>query len=182
MYFDTDGKKNTDRTLELAFQRGCELGISELVVATTSGDTAFRALDRFDGYRITAVTYHAGFKEPFKPVMDPAVRHDLESKGVVVVSATHALSGVERSLSKKYGGSFPVLLIADALRLFGQGTKVAVEISIMAADAGALTGADIIAVGGTGKGADTALVLKPAGQSHLFDLRIREIICKPREF
>lgn len=72
--------------------------------------------------------------------------------------------------------------MADTLRLFGQGTKVGVEISVMAADAGALTGNDIIAIGGTGKGADTALILKPAHQSNFFDIQIREIICKPRTF
>jgi hypothetical protein len=92
------------------------------------------------------------------------------------------LSGVERAVAKKHGGIYPALLIADTLRLFGQGTKVAVEISIMAADAGALSGADIIAIGGTARGADAALVLKPANQTDLFDMRIREIICKPRQF
>jgi len=52
----------------------------------------------------------------------------------------------------------------------------------MAADAGTLTGNDIISVGGSGGGADAALVLKPAHQNNFFDLRIREIICKPRKF
>ncbi len=82
---------------------------------------------------------------------------------------------------KKYQGLYPALLIADTLKLFGQGTKVAVEISIMAADAGALSGNDIVAIGGTIKGVDTALIIRPANQSDIFtDLRIREIICKPR--
>ncbi len=128
------------------------------------------------------VTYHCGFKKPFEKILKDEVRSDLENKGVRVVSATHALSGVERSIAKKYTGSYPVLLIADTLRLFGHGTKVAVEISIMAADAGELSGSDIVSVGGTGRGADSALILKPANQSDLFDMRIREIICKPREF
>jgi hypothetical protein len=48
--------------------------------------------------------------------------------------------------------------------------------------AGALSGADIISIGGSGSGADAALVLKPAHQNNFFDLRIREIICKPRVF
>jgi hypothetical protein len=56
-----------------------------------------------------------------------------------------------------------------------------VEISIMAADAGALSGHDIVAIGGTAKGVDTALIIRPANQSDIFtDLCIREIICKPR--
>ena len=85
-------------------------------------------------------------------------------------------------MSKKYSGAYPVLVIADTLRLLGQGTKVAVEVAVMAADAGTLTGADIISIGGSGSGADAALVLKPAHQNNFFDLRIREIICKPRGF
>ncbi len=182
MYFEKPGKDNTEETMKLACKRGKELGIDEMVVATTSGYTAYKAFDIFENFKVTAVTYHCGFKEPFKMVMPSDVRKDLEKKGISVVAASHALSGVERSIWKKYGGSYPVLLIADTLRLFGQGTKVAVEISIMAADAGKLTGRDIISVGGTAKGADTAMVLKPAGQSHLFDLRVREIICKPRVF
>lgn len=182
MYFDSSGPANTEETLKCAYQRGSELGLTQAVVASTKGDTAYRAIEIFSGFDITAVTYHCGFKEPFQSVMPKQVRTDLESKGVRVVSATHALSGVERSLFKKYSGGFPVLIIADTLRLFGQGTKVAIEVSIMAADAGMLNGDDIIAIGGSGRGADTALVLKPANQSSLFDMRIRETVCKPRSF
>ena len=180
MYFDKPGKDNTIKTLEQGFARGMELGLNEVVLATSKGDTAYQALDIFTGFTITAVTYHCGFKEPFKPVMDPGVRADLERKGVRVVSASHALSGLERSFFNKYSGTYPVLVVADTLRLFGQGTKVAVEVAIMAADAGCLTGNDIVAIGGTARGADAALILKPAHQTGLFDLRIREIVCKPR--
>jgi hypothetical protein len=182
MYFDKPGKDNTDQTLKLAADRGKELGLNEVVVASTTGATAYKALEVFAEFRLTIVTYHCGFKKPFQSVMPPEVRKDLETKGALVVSASHALSGVERSIAKKHSGIYPVLLIADTLRLFGQGTKVAVEISIMAADAGALSGDDIIAIGGSGGGADAALVLKPAHQSNLFDMRIREVICKPRHF
>ncbi len=182
MYFDEPGKNNTEQTLRAAFKRGVELGLTEVVLASTKGDTAYTALKIFKGFKIIAVTYHCGFQKPFKKVMSDKVREDLESKKVRVISATHALSGVERSIAKKYTGSYPVLLVADTLRLFGQGTKVAVEVSIMAADAGALSGHDILAIGGSGRGADTALVLKPANQCDFFDIRIREIICKPRTF
>ncbi len=181
-YFDKPGKENTRQTLELAFERAKELGIDQTVVASTNGDTALLAHEIFQGLKIIVVTYHCGFREPFVTVMDSRVRHELEAKGMQVVAATHALSGVERAVAKKHGGIYPALLIADTLRLFGQGTKVAVEISIMAADAGTLTGDDIVAIGGTARGADTALVLKPANQSDLFSMRIREVICKPRKF
>lgn len=182
MYFDRPGKDNTLHTLTLAYHRGKDLGLNEAVIATTTGDTVYKALEIFSGFKIVAVTYHCGFKEPFKNIMSADVRKDLEAKGVAVVSGTHALSGIERAVAKKHSGVYPALLIADTLRLFGQGLKVAVEISIMAADAGALTGNDIVSIGGSARGADAALVLKPANQSDFFDMRIREIICKPREF
>ncbi|MGD2099071.1 MAG: pyruvate kinase alpha/beta domain-containing protein [Desulfobacterales bacterium] len=182
MYFDKPGKDNTQQALNLAAARAKDLGIKEVVVASTSGFTAYQALDIFDGPRITAVTYHCGFKEPFKSQMPADVKTDLQQKGVTVVAASHALSGLERSVAKKHSGAYPVLIMADTLRLFGQGVKVAVEVAVMAADAGALSGNDIIAVGGSGRGADAALVLKPAHQNNFFDLRIREIICKPSSF
>jgi hypothetical protein len=114
--------------------------------------------------------------------MQAGVRSDLAGRGLTIVTGSHALSGIERSVAARYSGVYPVILIADTLKLFGQGTKVAVEVAVMAADAGALSGRDIIAIGGTGRGADTALVLKPTHQNNFFDLRIREIICKPRDF
>ncbi|MDD2390727.1 MAG: hypothetical protein PHP23_13465, partial [Desulfobacterales bacterium] len=92
------------------------------------------------------------------------------------------LVGVGSAFGKVHQKDWSALLIADTLRLFGQGTKVAVEVAIMAADAGALSGKNIIAIGGTSGGVDTALVLTPAHQSNFFDMKIHEIICKPRHF
>ncbi len=182
MLFDVPGRSNTEKTLELAKKRADELAIAEVVIASTHGDTGLLAADVFTGAKLTVVTYHSGFNVPFETVMKPEVRELLTGRGVTVVQATHALSGLERAIAKKHGGMYPVLLIADVLRLFGHGVKVAVEVSIMAADAGALSGQDIVAIGGTGRGADSALVIKPANQPDLFDLRVREIICKPRNF
>jgi uncharacterized protein len=182
MYFDQHGPENTLQTLTAAFERGQALGLTEAVLASTSGETAYRALEIFTGFHLVAVTLHGGFRKPFENVMPAEVRKDLESKGVTVVSATHPLSGVERSIAKKYSGLYPAMLIADTLKRFGQGTKVAVEIAIMAADAGVLSGNDIIGIGGSSTGADTALILSPTNQTHFFDLKIREIVCKPRNF
>jgi hypothetical protein len=97
------------------------------------------------------------------------------------LAATHALSGVERAVRKRFGTIMPLELITHTLRLFGEGTKVCVEITIMAADAGLIpVDREVIAIGGTGRGADTALFIKPATASRFFDLKIREIIAKPR--
>ena len=182
MYFEKPGKDNTVPTLQRAAERGQALGLDEIVLATTSGATAYLALEHCSGFKITAVTYHCGFREPFQSVLADDVRRNLAAKGVQVVAATHALSGVERGLSKKHPGLYPVLLMADTLKLFGQGTKVAVEVAVMAADAGTLSGRDIIAVGSSSHGADAALVVKPAHAARIFELKIREIVCKPRHF
>jgi hypothetical protein len=182
VYFDLPGKTNTSRTLKAAAERGRALGLDEIVLATTSGETACQALEVCEGFKLTAVTYHCGFKAPFESVLPEDMRRELTGRGVRVVTATHALSGVERGLSKKHAGLYPVLLVADTLKLFGQGTKVAVEVAVMAADAGALSGRDVVAVGGSSQGADTALVLKPAHAARIFELKIREIVCKPSDF
>lgn len=182
MHFDKPGRENTEQTLKLAYERAKDLGINEVIVASSKGETAYQALEIFNEFKLTVVTYHSGFREPFKNVMSEDVRADLQKKALNLISGSHALSGIERSVAQKYSGIYPVLLIADTLRLLGQGTKVAVEIAVMAADAGALSGEDIISIGGTGRGADTALVVKPAHQNNFFDLRVREVICKPRSF
>ncbi len=75
----------------------------------------------------------------------------------------------------------PLELIAHALRLFGEGAKVSVEISVMAADAGLIpVNRDAVAIGGTYSGADTALIVKPTTASDFFGLEVREVIAKPR--
>ena len=62
------------------------------------------------------------------------------------------------------------------------GIKVAVEVAIMAADAGLLpTDRKVIAVRGSGGDADTAIVLKAAHMNNFFDLEVRKILGKPRQ-
>jgi hypothetical protein len=71
-------------------------------------------------------------------------------------------------------------IIANTLRIFGQGMKVAFEIAMMAADAGLVrTDTPVICITGTNAGADTALVLMPAHAQKFFDIGVLEIICMP---
>ena len=71
-------------------------------------------------------------------------------------------------------------VIANVLRTFGEGMKVACEITLMAADSGLVrTDEEVIAIAGTDLGADTAIVLKPVNTQNFFDLKIKEILCKP---
>jgi hypothetical protein len=122
-----------------------------------------------------------GFREPGIWELKEENRTKILENGAKILTATHALSGVERAIRKKFETIMPLELIAHVLRLFGEGTKVCVEITVMAADAGLIpVDREVIAIGGTGRGADTALLIKPATASNFFDLRIGEIIAKPR--
>ena len=90
---------------------------------------------------------------------------------------------MDRAIRNKFGGVYPAEIMAQTLRIFGQGLKVCVEVASMALDAGLIPhGADVVAVGGSAAGADTAVVILPAHSNQFFDTRVREIICKPRNF
>ncbi len=185
LYFQERGQGNTDAILRAAIARANDLAITHLVVASTSGRTARRAqeLAREAGYsgQLVVVGEHAGFKEPGVQLMRDDARAELERSGVRIVVGTHALSSVTRSFRLKYGGIGMLETISDTLRCFSQGIKVAVECSIMAADAGAVpVDRDVVAVAGSSGGADSALVLRPANMNRFFDLKVREIIGMPR--
>jgi len=180
VYFENLGSENTDETLRIARQRAEELGIKNVVVASTSSDTAVRAMDAFPGLRVIVVTHVTGFPAPDVQEFTEESRRIVESKGGVIVTAAHAFAGISRAMSNKYGAPGPGYIIADTLRTFGQGMKVAFEIAIMAADAGVVrTDEDVVSVGGTGRGADTAIVLAPVHSHHFFDIKVKEILCKP---
>lgn len=183
-YFEEKGRVNTEATLKLAVETARALGIKHIVLATTGGDTAKMMADSIDheGITITAVTHAFGQKEHNTNPMSAELRRHLIEKGFNVCTAAHTLSGAERSLSKTFSGVYPVEIIAHTLRMFGQGTKVCVEICAMAADAGyVMTGEPIVAVGGSGRGADTAMVIRPAVSSNILNTKIDRIICKPIE-
>ena len=181
-YIEEDDENVTEHVLNLAKKRGNELGIKDFIVASTTGQTALKAARVIDPseYNLIIVTHATGFKSPGEQEFDEKIRLEIEKKGVKVLTCIHGLSGVERSLRKQLGIWGPVELMANALRLFGEGAKVAIEITIMAADAGLIPmDKDVIAIAGTGRGADSAYVIKPAHSSNFFDLFVKEIICKP---
>jgi hypothetical protein len=180
VYFENPGSENTDEVLGIARQRADELGIKNVLVASTSGDTAIRATDAFQGLRVIVVTHVTGFRTPDTQEFTEENRQIVDSKGGVIVTTAHAFAGVSRAMSNKYGAPGPGYIIADTLRTFGQGMKVAFEITLMAADAGVVrTDEDVISIGGTGQGADTAIVLSPVHTHHFFDVKVKEILCKP---
>ena len=184
-YFDKPGPQNTDGVIEAVRKRVEELGTEHIVVASTKGVTALKFAEALDGQDkvLICVGEHSGFTGGDEQLMPDDMSQKLETTGMKVLICSHALSGVGRSISSKLGGITGTEIIAHTLRRFGtEGVKVAVEVAVMAADAGFVpTDREIIAIGGTRGGCDTAIVLKAAHMNNFFDIEIREIIAKPRQ-
>ena len=180
VYFEKPGSENTEEVLRITKQRAEELGIKTILVASTRGDTAIRATEVFNKSRVIVVSHSTGIREPNTQEFTEESRKIVESKGGTILTTTHALGGLSRAMRKKYNMFVLGEVIADTLRVFGQGMKVVCEIAMMAADSGLVrTDEDIIVIAGSSRGADTAVVLKPVNTHDFFDLKIKEILCKP---
>ena len=181
VYFPESGSANTETTLRIAKRRAEELGIKTIVIASTSGETGVKAVKAFSNYKVVVVTHTAGFQAPDAQELTPQNRAKISEKGGIILTATHAFGGVGRAVRRKLNTYQVDEIIAHTLRVFGQGTKVACEIALMAADAGLIrTDEEVISIAGTASGADTALVVKPAHTHDFFELKVREVLCKPR--
>ncbi len=180
VYFPQPGSQNTDEVLRLAKLRAKELGIKSILVASTTGDTAIKAVEAFKGARVVAVSHFTGMREPNIQEFTEENKQKVLSAGGTVLTTTHAFSGLSRAMRKKFKMYLFEEVVANTLRLFGQGMKVVCEIALMAADAGLVrTDEDVISIAGTSRGADTAVVLRPVNSEDFFDLKVREILCKP---
>lgn len=183
MYWKSKGPENTDNTIQLALKRARELGIRHVVVASSTGKTALKVADAAGDINVCCVTYHVGFDGPGKERMPADIKAQLDQRGVKRLTTTHLLAGVDQAVRNKFGGVYPSEIMAQTLRMLGQGVKVCVEISGMALDAGLIPyGEEIVAIAGSSSGADTAVVIQPAHSNYFFDTKVKEIICKPREF
>ena len=180
VYFEKPGRENTEETLRIAKQRADELGVKTVLVASTGGDTAVKAIEVFKGLKVIAVSHAAGFREPDTQEFTEENRKIFESKGGTMLTTTHTFAGISRAMRTKFNTYVIGDIVASSLRVLGEGTKVVCEIAMMAADSGLVrSDEDAIAVAGTGRGADTAVVLRPVNSQRFFDLKIREILCKP---
>lgn len=179
--FDAPGPGHTDELIALALEAARSRSIGRIVTPSNSGATAMKLADGAGpGLCVVCVSHVYGFAgRPGNDMPEP-VRQALIRRGVPVVTAAHALSGAERALSSAYGGVLPVEIVAHTLRMLGQGVKVAVEVAAMACDAGlAQPGRPLIALGGSGSGVDTAVILRPQPTHRLMDTRIDELLAKP---
>lgn len=183
VYFEKPGNQNTEETLKITQKWADENNIETIVVASASGKTGIRALELMPSKDVVIVTHATGFRGENVQELVPENRKKIESMGGKILTCQHALAGISRAVRIKYNTYEIDEIIANTLRRFGQGLKVTVELCLMAADAGLIrTDVDVIAVGGTGTGADTAAVIRPTNVTRFFDMKIRGILCKPWDF
>lgn len=183
VYFDSQGAHNTDAALDTAVACCRAGGLRKIVLASSTGATALKLQQKADAeIEIIAITYGAGSRFTEEVEAFNKNRAAMVSAGIIIVRGVHALSGAERTFENKYKTGFlPLNLVSDTLRMFSQGMKVCVEVCIMAAEAGHITPAeDVVVLGGSGEGADTAVLMKPAYAASIFSLKIQEILCMPR--
>jgi len=181
VYFDAPGPQNTDDVIRLAKERAVALGIKDVVVASTTGETGVKASEVFEGFNLVVVSHAIGHVSPGSQEMIEKNKERILASGAKLLTCMMAFTGIERAVKNAFGTILPVELISSALKLFGNGTEACVECTVMAADAGLIpVDREVIAIAGTGTGADTALVVKPANSTYFFDFNIMEIIAKPR--
>jgi hypothetical protein len=135
-----------------------------------------------DSITIVNVSHNVGFSGDNESDISDEMIKKLEDEGIKTFQGLHAFSGAARGVTNKYGGYSPLDVVADTLRMFSHGVKVAAEISLMACDAGLIpVGEEIIAIGGRAHGVDTAVILTPVNSKNLFNLQFHEIIAMPRD-
>lgn len=183
-YFETFGEQNTDQTIEAARKAALGLNLKSIVVASASGVTGVKTAEVFKGtgMKVVVVTEYAGMAE-FKEEN----RRKLRELDAEVITSTHSFLTPAESISKLYSGYCSEnTIIKNVLRRFSQGVKVAAEIVMMATDVGAVSpGEDVVSIAGTGRGADTAIIVKSCHSDDFFHkekgIEFREIIAMPRK-
>lgn len=188
-YFRYPGEANTVAVLMAAKKRCHELGGRKVILASETGRSAISALEIFQGCetRLVVVTHLPGktggpLGEIPVGLYAPeyaSILHALLEAGVEVIQSRPVDPTSERATARK---ASTTALVAQTLDLFGAGVKVAIEASLVAADAQAVAeGEEIIACAGTYMGLDTALLISAAKRKNFFqDFEILEYIAKPR--
>ncbi len=182
-YFEKPGPDNTEACLEIVKNNLNENNYKHIVIASTAGDTGVLFAEELkdEGLNIVVVTHSSGFKEPNTLELTNEARDRIQTAGATIYTGTMITHSLETALAQKFSGVYPTLLVAQTLRIFGQGIKVCCEMIMMAADAGLIPeGEEIITVAGTGKGADAVAIIRAAASKRFFDLKVLEVPAKPR--
>jgi hypothetical protein len=175
--------ESTKNILEAAFTYARENHVGHVIVASTTGETARMLLDPFPrgSCNIVVVTHNTGFKDPGVQEFPETLRDEMAARGIKVLTGTMVLGSLGTAIRGLTGYSEQDL-IANTLRMLCQGAKVCAEITAMACDAGLVPPSDVIAVAGTRQGADTACLMRADSSNRFFNIKVREILAKPKEF
>ena len=194
-FFSKPGKGNTDATLEAVQAYLKERGTpAPVIVASVSGRTALKARETISDASIpilcvTGAPCWQSYPDFSFPLISEETREELQSADVSIVdSVPSSLSDTIEFSYARYGYTSPTWMFVEALlAVGGYGLKTAVECILMATDGGHVPPfIEVIAVGGTDKGADTAIVARSSFSSTVFssdpDKRfvIHEILAMPR--
>lgn len=182
-YFNETGTVNTGSTLEIAFNEAKTRGIKYIIAASTTGDTGVKLAQKCKGSGITPiiVTHNAGFKEFGIFELEDNLADKIKESGGIIYTGTLVSRNIGSAIKSKFGYSESEIVNA-VLRMFGQGMKVCAEMAAMVSDAGLIPADDVIVVAGTGRGADTAVVIAPQSSNKFFDIKVKEILAKPANF
>jgi len=195
-YFEEAGEQNTNYVIGAVKERLKQGDVTYIVVASNSGKTAIKLAEavRDTEVKIICVTespQRLDWKARW-PTMTEGKRKRLKELGVVVVeNVPYASYACMHSVldNNRWQTPSPDTLVYMTLRTVGgAGLKVAMEAMFMAVWAGVLPPEEnVISIGGTDSGADTAIVVRSAFQENFFASEIskrpmvREILAMPIE-
>jgi len=188
-YFNEPGEGDTQLVIEAVSQRLEAGGVDKVIVASDSGETAAKFAANLKGKaELFCVSGGPGRRARGEewPCLKQELKQEMERLGVVIIDRAPSVFHSSVLETAEGVGAFPERLMKETLYCFGQGMKVAVEVALMAVSSGYVAPyQDVIAVGGSGTGADTAIVLRATYPSVLFDkdpskkMEIKEIIAMP---
>lgn len=171
----------SEQVIQIAHTFCKDRKVLDVMVASTKGTTGLAVAKAFTetDVNVIVVAHSVGFRSANTNEFPPEILREIEALGGTVLFSTMPFHGINDAVRLKMGSSL-ITLIADTLRMLGQGTKVCVEIVAMACDAGVVqSDQPVLAIAGTGRGADTVLLIRSANSRRFFDLKILEVIAKP---
>ncbi len=166
-YFETHGIENTEDVIQAVGKRVKEGDIKTVIVASTSGATGLKFAKALKGIAEVIAISHEN--------MDSENKREIVRLGAKALDKTHLPLETRKMEAVK-----------NSYYTLGQGFKVAVEVILIVADKAAVTlYKDVIGVGGTDKGSDTAIVARATTSKDAFSedkgkkLEIREVLAMP---
>jgi len=194
IFFEKPGPKNTMSVINVVKDRLGLGDLGEVIVPVTTGKTARMFSERLGKLAEIKTISENELLSVYK---ERSLKH---TKGGFLDELIHErLRDFDRTISKRLRREiFDIALlpffgekwdaIKETLYIFGQGMKVAIEISIASVELGRTEPyVKVIAVGGTESGVDTAVVIRTAPQRQALGedkgkrLIVEEVLCMPRE-